>query len=97
MIKCIQLVGTLVFIAHWLGCFWFYVGYAEEGWVQVLGLIDENLVPTTPDNDGMEWVTCDLCKKSAHPPRSESFDVNPTKMTMPLNAVNIVAGASIGP
>ena len=57
MIKCAQLVGTLVLIAHWLGCFWFYVGYAEDGWVHVVGLIDDDLIPVKPGNDSMEWVT----------------------------------------
>ena len=56
-IKCTHLIGTLGLIAHWLGCFWYYIGYHEGGWLQGAGLVNEDLEPTEHDNDSFEWVT----------------------------------------
>jgi len=33
-----QLIFVIVFVAHWMCCFWFWAGYSREGWVTRTGL-----------------------------------------------------------
>ena len=52
-----QLLISLALMAHWLGCLWFSIGYTHGGWLQLAGMIDENLQPTDIDSGAMDWVT----------------------------------------
>ena len=52
-----QLLISLALMAHWLGCLWFSIGYTQGGWLQLAGMIDDNLQPTDIDSGAMDWVT----------------------------------------
>jgi hypothetical protein len=56
-IGCFQLLVALGMMAHWLGCAFYCVGYAEGGWLIECGLLNENLEPVSEDEALMEWVT----------------------------------------
>jgi hypothetical protein len=43
VIGCFQLLVALGMMAHWLGCAFFSVGYAESGWLIECGLLNENV------------------------------------------------------
>ena len=40
VLSLLQLTFVITLVAHWMCCFWFYIGYVPDGWVVRNGLAE---------------------------------------------------------